>query len=54
MSKTQSSPTSSKSKTAVTPELVRQVADKVYELWQKDIQIELERRRWSNQRWQRR
>jgi hypothetical protein len=53
MSQKKSETPSSKNKQAVTPELVRQVADKVYELWLRDMQIEQERRRWSDQRWQR-
>ncbi|MCB8920863.1 MAG: hypothetical protein H6662_04695 [Ardenticatenaceae bacterium] len=31
--------------TPIPPELVQQVADKVYKLWRKDLQIENERRR---------
>jgi hypothetical protein len=54
MSQTKAATPSSKNKQAVTPELVRQVADKVYELWLWEMQIEKERRRWSDQRWQRR
>jgi hypothetical protein len=32
-------------KGTVTPELVRQVAEKVYELWQRELAIERERQR---------
>lgn len=39
--------------TAVTPELVRQVADKVYAMWLRDLQIERERQRPSPNGWQR-
>jgi hypothetical protein len=38
----------------ITPELVRQVADKVYALWLKELQIERERRRPLPQDWRRR
>ncbi|GAB4145308.1 MAG: hypothetical protein Fur0021_02460 [Candidatus Promineifilaceae bacterium] len=31
----------------ITPELVRQVAGRVYALWLRDLQIEQERRRWQ-------
>ena len=38
----------------LTPELVRQVADRVYELWRRDLQIEQERRRIiHNHKWPR-
>lgn len=30
----------------ITPELVRQVAQRVYALWLRDLQLEQERRRW--------
>ena len=30
----------------ITPELVRQVAGRVYALWLRDLQLEQERRRW--------
>jgi hypothetical protein len=36
---------------AITPELVRLVADKVYALWLKELQIERERRRPMSQEW---
>lgn len=40
------------SDTAVTPELVRQVADKVYAMWLRDLQIERERQRTKPNDWQ--
>ncbi len=54
MTQAQTSTQTVKSKTAVTPELVRQVADKVYALWQRDVQIEQERQRRPEPRWGRR
>ena len=36
----------------ITAELVRQVADRVYELWRRDLRIEQERRRLSACKWQ--
>jgi hypothetical protein len=39
---------------AITPEVVRQVADKVYAMLLKELQVEKERRRTVNNRWQRR
>jgi hypothetical protein len=41
------------SDTAVTPELVRQVADKVYAMWLRDLKIERDRQRPSANEWQR-
>jgi hypothetical protein len=38
---------------AITPEVVRQVADKVYAMLLKELQVEKERRRMVNKRWQR-
>ena len=38
---------------ALTPEIVRQVADKVYAMLLKELQVEKERRRTVNNRWQR-
>ena len=35
----------------ITPALVRQIADKVYALWRRDLQIE--RERWRDPRWHR-
>ncbi|MCA9961023.1 MAG: hypothetical protein R3E31_29995 [Chloroflexota bacterium] len=37
--------TGTSAKQAVTPELVQQIADRVYRLWLQDVQIERERRR---------
>jgi hypothetical protein len=33
----------------LTPELVRRVADKVYALWQRDMTVERERKRYAKQ-----
>jgi hypothetical protein len=37
--------TAAGNKGEITPELVRQVAEKVYELWQRELAIERERQR---------
>lgn len=42
------------SEKGVTEDLVRQVAERVYELWQQDARIEAERRRISRSRWKHR
>jgi hypothetical protein len=41
------------SEIAVTPELVRQVTQKVYALWLRDLRIEKERQRTTAERWHR-